>query len=263
MGKHHLPVVMFLGLSGVLLVGADLRAQTFGDILDKVGKAAGIGTTGTASGSSSSDADLSGLSSSKVSTALKQALSIGVEEGVEKLSAEDGFFKNELVKILMPEELRRVEATLRTIGLGSLADEGVKLFNRAAEDAVSESAPIFADAIKSISFDDAKHILLGGDNAATDYLEAKTSERLYDAFEPKVKNSLGKVGADSVWKRLTTTYNSFTGKKVTTDLNRYVTEQTIKGVFKMVAEKEAGIRNNPVFRTTSVLRDVFGVLDNR
>lgn len=102
-------------------------------------------------------ADLTGISSGEMSGALKEALNLGVNEGIQKLGAEDGFFKNELVKILLPKELRKVDAALRTIGLGSLADQGLLLLNRAAEDAVQEGAPIFANAITSMTFDDAKH----------------------------------------------------------------------------------------------------------
>lgn len=251
----------FILSAAILIAGFQTQAQTIGDILGGIEKATGGSKIGTKSEGSNSNIDLSGLSSGEVSTALKQALNIGVEEGIDKLSKEDGFYKNELVKILMPEELRKVENVLRSFGLSSLADEGVKLFNRAAEDAVTEAAPIFANAITSMSFDDAKNILLSGDNAATDYLEGKTSGQLYNAFQPKVKASLGKVGADKVWNKLITSYNMFTGKNITTDLNQYVTEEALNGVFKMVADKEAGIRNNKVFRTTSVLQDVFGALD--
>ncbi|MBA5629679.1 DUF4197 domain-containing protein [Moheibacter lacus] len=247
--------------AGILLLTLNANAQKLSDILGEVEKATGIKTSGSNSSSSNSNVDLSGLSSGEISTALKQALNIGVEEGIDQLSAEDGYFKNEMVKILMPEELRKVENVLRSFGLSKLADEGVKLFNRAAEDAVTEAAPIFADAITSMTFDDAKSILLSGENAATAYLEDKTSVQLFNAFEPKVQASLGKVGADKVWNKLITNYNMFTGQTVTTDLNQYVTEEALDGVFKMVADKESGIRNNAVFRTTSVLQDVFGALD--
>lgn len=248
-------------LSILSISGLSVSAQTIGDVLGGIEKLTGIKTSDTSTNSASGNVDLSGLSSAEVSTALKEALNLGVEEGIEKLSKEDGFYKNELVKILMPEELRKVENVLRSFGLSSLADEGVKLFNRAAEDAVTEAAPIFANAISSMTFDDAKNILLSGDNAATDYLENRTSDQLYNAFQPKVKASLGKVGADKVWNKLITSYNMFTGKNITTDLNQYVTEEALNGVFKMVAVKEAGIRNNKVFRTTSVLQNVFGALD--
>lgn len=205
--------------------------------------------------------DLSGLSTGEVSGALKEALNIGVKEGVQKLGAEDGFFKNELVKILLPEQLRKVDATLRGIGLGKLADQGLLLLNRAAEDAVQEGAPIFANAITSMTFDDAKNILLGDSVAATNYLRGKTSEQLFTAFKPKVEGSLGKVGADRVWEQIISKYNGITNQSIETNLNNYVTQETITGVFKMVAEKESAIRDNSVFRTTSLLKKVFGAAD--
>lgn len=205
--------------------------------------------------------DLSGISPEETSAALKEALNMGVREGIQKLGAEDGFFKNELVKILLPEKLRTVDAALRGIGLGSLADRGLMLLNRAAEDAVQEGVPIFANAITSMTFDDAKNILLGDSVAATNYLKKKTSEQLFAAFKPKVEGSLGKVGADKIWEQIISKYNGLTNQAIETDLNSYVTQETVSGVFKMVAEKESSIRDNPVFRTTSLLKKVFGALD--
>ncbi len=215
------------------------------------------------SGSSNTSVNLGSLTSLQISSGLKEALNLGVNEGVKKLGVTDGFFRNEAVKILMPEKLRKIDATLRSVGLGSLADQGVKLLNRAAEDAVTEAAPIFTNAITSMTITDAKNILLGNDNAATNYLQGKTQSQLFTAFQPKVKASLGKVGADKVWSNLISKYNTFTGQSVTTDLNAYVTTETINGVFKMVAEKESGIRNTPAMRTTSILKKVFGAQDGR
>ena len=207
-----------------------------------------------------SNINLGNLTSTQISSGLKEALNLGVKEGVQKLGVTDGFFKNEAVKILMPEKLRKIETTLRSLGMGSLADQGVKLLNRAAEDAVTEATPIFANAITSMTITDAKNILLGSDNAATNYLQTKTQSQLFTAFQPKVQASLGKVGADTVWKNIISKYNTFTGQAVTTDLNEYVTTETINGVFKMVAEKETGIRNNSALRTTSLLEKVFGAV---
>lgn len=209
---------------------------------------------------SNSNINLGSLTSTQISSGLKEALNIGVKEGVQKLGVTDGFFKNEAVKILMPEKLRKIDATLRTLGMASLADQGVKLLNRAAEDAVTEATPIFTKAITSMTITDAKNILLGSNNAATNYLQTKTQSELFTAFQPKVKASLGKVGADTVWKNIISKYNLFTGQTVTTDLNEYVTTETINGVFKMVAEKETGIRNNAALRTTSLLEKVFGAV---
>lgn len=218
-------------------------------------------TIPTSTSTKTSPLNVGNLTSTQISSGLKEALSIGVTDGVKKLALTDGFLKNEAVKILMPEKLRKVDATLRSVGLGSLADEGVKLLNRAAEDAVTEAAPIFTNAITSMTITDAKNILLGSNNAATSYLQGKTQSQLFTAFQPKVKASLGKVGADAVWKNLISKYNTFTGQAVTTDLNEYVTTETINGVFKMVADKESGIRNTPAMRTTSILQKVFGAQD--
>ncbi|AYZ11306.1 DUF4197 domain-containing protein [Chryseobacterium arthrosphaerae] len=223
----------------------------------------GISTPKTTNNSSSNTVNLGNLTSTQISSGLKEALNIGVTDGVKKLAVTDGFFRNEAVKILMPEKLRKIDTTLRSIGMGSLADEGVKLLNRAAEDAVTEAAPIFTKAITSMTITDAKNILLSSDNAATNYLQTKTQSQLFSAFQPKVKASLGKVGADAVWKNLISKYNTFTGQSVTTDLNEYVTTETINGVFKMVADKESGIRNTPAMRTTSILQKVFGAQDNK
>lgn len=201
------------------------------------------------------------VSNARIADGLKQALNFGVQEGVASLGQKDGFFGNSMTKILLPPELQKVDRTLRNFGLGSLADEGLKLLNRAAEDAVSEATPIFTTAITSMTFNDAKGILLGGDNSATQYLQRTTQSQLFNAFQPKVENSLGKVGADQIWEQIISRYNSFTGQSVNTDLNAYVTEQAINGVFKMVAQKEAGIRNDIGLRTTPLLREIFALQD--
>lgn len=246
-----------------LIVSSTLHAQSIFDKVKKVVEQQKNTDSSTTSSSNSGAAKtaVEGLSTTDVSGALKQALNMGVEEGIKKLGAEDGFYKNSLVKILLPEKLQKVESTLRMMGMGSLADQGIKLLNRAAEDAVTEGVPIFANAITSMTFDDAKKILLGTDTAATSYLKGKTSTQLYQAFEPKVENSLGKVGADKVWNQIITKYNGITKQNVTPDLNQYVTEETLNGVFKMVAEKEKGVRDNAAFRSTSLLKKVFGALD--
>lgn len=206
---------------------------------------------------------LNNLSNATVASGLKEALSIGLNDGIKSLSQKNGFYNNSVAKILMPEELQTVEKTLRSLGLGSLADKGVKLLNTAAEDAVSEAAPIFVNALTSMTITDAKDILLGGNNSVTNYLKSKTTANLTKAFEPKVEASLGKVGADKVWNNMITKYNTLTGNTVNPNLNAYVTQQAINGVFNMVAEKETGIRGNSALRTTSLLQQVFGLQDNK
>ena len=202
------------------------------------------------------------LSQAQIGQGLRQALDKGIDQQVSKLTQTDGFYRNELVKILLPEELQRVDKALRDIGLSSLADEGIKALNRAAEDAVSEATPIFIDAVKGITFNDAKNILLGADDSATQYLSNKTTNALYDKFSPVINNSFSKVGADQIWENLITRYNSIPFvNNVNPDLTDYVTQEALKGVFTMIAIEEAQIRNNFSSRTTDLLRRVFALQD--
>ena len=198
------------------------------------------------------------LSSVDISNGLKQALELGIAQGVDLLSQKDGYYGNSLAKILFPEPLQKVDNTLRSIGLGSLADEGVKLLNRAAEDAVTEAKPIFINAVKNLSFSDATAILTGGKNAATDYLKKTTTQSLIQAFSPKIQASLGKVGADQVWSGIIDKYNAVPlVTKVNPDLTSYVTEKAIDGLFLQIAQKEEDIRTNIGSRTTPLLQKVF------
>lgn len=204
------------------------------------------------------------LSNSDIATGLKEALNKGIDKEVSKLTATDGFYKNEMVKILMPAELQKVDKALRNVGLGSLADEGLKLMNRAAEDAVKEATPIFVTAVKQMTFTDAKNILLGNDTAATTYLQTTTTTQLYAKFNPVIKKSFNKVGADKVWANMITKYNSIPlVTKVNPDLTDYVTNKALAGVFKMIAVEEKEIRNNLAARTSTVLQRVFALQDNK
>ena len=202
------------------------------------------------------------LSNDVIANGLKEALDKGIEKQVSKLTKTDGFYKNELVKILLPEELQKVDKTLRGIGLGNLADEGLKVLNRAAEDAVSEATPIFVNAVKEMSFVDAKNILLGEKDAATSYLENKTNAALYEKFNPVINNSFKKVGADKIWASLINRYNALPlTTDVNPDLTDYVTQEALKGVYKMIAIEEEQIRTNISSRTTEILRKVFSLQD--
>ncbi|WP_396600400.1 DUF4197 domain-containing protein [Algibacter sp. R77976] len=202
------------------------------------------------------------LGNTEIASGLRQALDLGIDKQVTKLTQTDGFFKNELVKILLPEELQKVDKALRDIGLSNLADEGLKVLNRAAEDAVKESTPIFIDAVKGITFDDAKNILLGNNDAATQYLTSKTQEALYAKFNPVIKNSFSKVGADEIWSNLINKYNTipFTNN-VNPDLTDYVTGEALKGVYTMIAVEEKDIRTKVSSRTTDLLQKVFALQD--
>lgn len=205
-----------------------------------------------------------GIGGVDIASGLKEALNKGITQQVSKLTAVDGFYKNEAVKILMPAELQKVDATLRKIGLSSLADEGIKVLNRAAEDAVKEATPIFVSAVKNMSFTDAKNILLGNDSAATSYLQGSTTTALYGKFNPVIKSSFEKVGADVIWTKIINKYNTIPlVKKVNPDLTDYTTNQALAGVFKMIAVEEKEIRNNISARTTPLLKSVFAMQDGK
>ena len=204
------------------------------------------------------------LSNADISSGLKQALDFGIDKQVSKLTQKDGFFKNELVKILLPQELQKVDKALRDIGLSNLADEGLKVLNRAAEDAVKEATPIFVDAVKGITFNDAKNILLGNDDAATNFLSSRTKTALYNKFSPVINNSFSKVGADQIWTNLINKYNAIPlTKNVNPDLTDYVTNEALNGVFKMIAVEEKEIRTKLSSRTTDLLRRVFALQDGK
>ncbi|MFS4456176.1 DUF4197 domain-containing protein [Maribacter sp. 2304DJ31-5] len=202
------------------------------------------------------------LGNEEIANGLRAALNNGIDKQVGKLTQTDGFYKNQLVKILLPEELQKVDKTLRDIGLGNLADEGLKVLNRAAENAVSEATPIFINAIKGITFNDAKSILLGTDNAATTYLTQTTKTELYNKFNPVIKSSFRKVGADKIWSSLINKYNSIPlTANVNPDLTDYVTNKALDGVYTMIAVEEKEIRTKISSRTTALLQKVFALQD--
>lgn len=202
------------------------------------------------------------LGNEEIGNGLRAALDAGITKQVSQLTKTDGFFKNELVKIVLPEELGKVDKTLRDIGLGNLADEGLKVLNRAAEDAVSEATPIFINAVKEISFNDAKAILLGDDQAATAYLKNRTTTELYAKFNPVIKSSFEKVGADKVWASLISRYNAIPlTADVNPDLTDYVTQEALNGVYTMIAVEEKEIRTKTSSRATDLLKRVFALQD--
>ncbi len=203
-----------------------------------------------------------GIGNAEIAQGLREALNMGIEKQVDKLALENGFFKNELVKILLPQELQKVDKTLRDVGLGNLADEGLRIINRAAEDAVGEATPIFVEAVKGITFNDARQILLGNDNAATQYLEGSTKNKLYQKFNPIIKNSFQKVGADQIWSNIITKYNNLPlTNNVNPDLTDYTTTQALSGVYTMIAVEEKEIRTKISSRTTDLLKKVFALQD--
>lgn len=204
------------------------------------------------------------IGQTQIAAGLKEALKQGVDKQVVKLTQRDGFFGNSLVKIALPTELQKVESGLRKVGLGSLADEGVKALNRAAENAVKEATPIFVDAITQMTISDATNILMGQQNAATQYLQRTTTKSLYQKFNPVIKSSFNKVGADQIWSNLISKYNAIPMvQKVNPDLTDYVTEKALEGVFIMIEKEELNIRNNVSARSTNLLKSVFSLQDKK
>ncbi len=198
------------------------------------------------------------LSTGEIVSGLKEALSLGAQKSSDKLSATDGFFKDAAVKILLPEQVRTVESKMRMLGLGKMVDNAELSLNRAAEDASKAAAPIFLSAIKKMTVTDALNILRGSDTAATSYLRRTTSPELISAFMPVIEESLKKVDATKYWKDIFDTYNKFTSAPVDTDINRYVTNKALNGIFYYIAQEEVGIRKNPAQRVSDILKKVFG-----
>jgi hypothetical protein len=198
------------------------------------------------------------LSTDEVVNGLKEALNKGVTDGTSKLSAADGFFKDAVIKILMPPDAEKVERTLRSIGLGKQVDDAILSMNRAAEDAAKDAAPIFLNAIREMSIGDAWSILNGSDTAATKYLREKTTASLTQAFKPVIDQSLEKTGATKYWNTVFTSYNKVAFKKINPDLSAYVTDKAMSGIFYEVGQEEMQIRKDPLARTSDLLKKVFG-----
>jgi hypothetical protein len=208
-----------------------------------------------------------GLTNDEVISGLKEALSVGIKNGADKASLTDGFLKNDLIKLPFPPDVIRVKEKLEGTSIGKAKVEEFEVgINRAAELASKEAAPIFINAIKEMSIGDGFTILKGADDAATTYLKQKTTAELTAKFSPIVQSAIDKVNVMSMWGKVTTAYNATTllsGKdEVNTDLNQYITDKAISGLFTLVAAEELKIRDNPAARVTDILSKVFGSLDN-
>ena len=198
-----------------------------------------------------------GLSNDDIISGLKEALRVGTDSSSKKLSKLDGFFGDAAIKILMPEEAKKMEKTLRSFGMGSMVDKAILSMNRAAEDAANGVGNIFWDAIKQMSITDGLQILRGGDFAATDYLKSVTTKELTEKFRPVIEASLVKVDATRYWKDVFTNYNRFSKEVVNTDLTAYVTERALKGLFYNISLQEQKIRKDPAAQVTDILKKVF------
>jgi hypothetical protein len=203
------------------------------------------------------------LSESEIAKGLKEALTVGARNASSQLNAIDGFNKNMKVRIPFPEEAQRVAIKLREMGFGKKVDAFELTLNRAAEQAAREAAPIFVNAITSMSITDAKNILMGADTSATGYLRSRTSDPLATAFSPHIQKALDATTATRKWTELATIYNRIPlVNKVETDLVKYTTGRALKGLFTVVAEEEIKIRKDPAARVTDTLKKVFGSLSN-
>ncbi len=202
------------------------------------------------------------LTNLDISNGLKEALQFGVDNSVNFLSEEDGYYRS-IYKILLPDEANNVIDKLSFIpGFKNLEQEMIKKVNRAAEDAASKAGPIFLDAIKGITFNDAKNILLGSDDAATQYLNSRTYNSLYNEFKPVLQNSLNKVGALNLWTSAITKYNSLPFvTDINPDLADHINTKALVGLFDLIEKKEAGIRTDVAQRTTGLLKKVFAEQD--
>jgi hypothetical protein len=198
------------------------------------------------------------ISADEVAKGLKEALVQGTSKGTAQASQVDGYFKNSLLKILMPPEMAKVNQKLRSLGFNKLMDDFELSLNRGAEEAAKEAKPIFVSAITSMTIQDAWNILKGENDAATTYLRKTTGGQLYDSFKPVIQTSLQKVNATKYYTDIITRYNKIPlVEKVNPNLDDYVTNRAIDGLFLLVKDEEANIRNNPVARATELLKKVF------
>ncbi|GAB3276296.1 DUF4197 domain-containing protein [Larkinella harenae] len=239
--------LMFTAFSGTLMAQSDStqpkRKTIFGQILEKVGESASSGS----------------LSSNEIANGLKEALRIGINKGTDQASATDGYFKNALIKILMPPEAQKLESALRKIGMGKQVDQFILSLNRSAEDAAKKAKPIFLNALTSMTIQDAVGILKGDKNAATQYLKRTTSDQLMAAFTPVIDSTLKKNNATRYYGDLVRTYNRLpiATQKLDPDLTRYAATKATDGIFLLVEQEEARIRENPAARVNDLLKKVF------
>ena len=250
-----------LALPLTLALAATLTSSQAGWMDKLFGGSAAKSTTPTATA-------LSALSNDQMVGGLKEALGNGLQHAVADLGRDGGFLNNAAVKIPMPEKLKTIESTLRTLGQSKMADEFVTTMNRAAEQAVPAAAAVFGDAVKQMSITDAQAILTGPKDSATQFFRRSTQTNLYARFRPIVEKATAKTGATASYKNMLSKaggsslgglVGGFIGQDAL-DLDSYVTERSLDGLFKMVADEEKKIRENPVARTSDLLKQVFGAV---
>ena len=230
---------------GLFLFVASAKTQILKDIKNKVKETVSVGS--------------SSLTEDQVASGLKEALTKGIETGVAQLSKPDGYFKDLSIKIPFPEEAKKIEDKLRKLRQGKKVDDAIESINRAAEDAASNAKDIFVNAIKDMSLTDAMGILRGENNAATTFLKSATRSSLFEKFKSAIKISLDKVGATKHWNTVFTSYNRIPGvEKINANLEEYVTNMAIDGLFVQIEKQEKEIRENPAARVSDLLKKVFG-----
>lgn len=201
-----------------------------------------------------------GVTETEAADGIKEALGQGLVKAVLQLNKEDGFFKDALYKVLLPPDAKKIENTLRDLGMSKMVDKAILQINRAAEDAAGYAKPIFVDAIKSMTIADAIGLVKNGDTSATHFFRVKTTDKLIAAFSPVIKSSLDKLDATKYYADVVNTYNNFptTFKKINPDLPSHVTGKAVDALFDLVGKEEQNIRQNIAARTTDLLRKVFG-----
>ena len=201
-----------------------------------------------------------GVTETEAGQGIKEALSQGLVKAVLQLNREDGFFRDALYKVLLPPDAKKIENTLRSLGMNSVVDKAILAINRAAEDAAGFAKPIFVDAIKSMTISDAIGLVRNGDTSATHFFRVKTTDKLVAAFIPVIRSSLDKVNATRYYGDIVNTYNNIptTFKKINPDLPSFVTGRATEALFDLVAKEEINIRQNIAARSTEILRKVFG-----
>lgn len=233
-----------------VICSINVFSQGWGDRLKDVTNK----VTGTSGGA--------GLSNDEIISGLKEALSVGATNGASLASKADGFYKNQMIFIPFPPEAAKVKSAAEKVGMSSKVEEFVMTMNRAAEEAAKEAATVFINAVKGMSVSDGLKILKGADNAATEYLKANTSAELKQKFMPIVKAATQKVQVTKYWEPLISNYNKASfltgGEKINTDLDAYITDKAIEGLFKLIAVEEGKIRKDPVARVSDILKKVFG-----
>lgn len=203
-----------------------------------------------------------GVTQAEAGQGIREALGQGLVKAVLQLNNQDGFFGDAFYKILLPPDAKKIETALRDLGMNRIVDKAILQINRGAEDAVGYATPIFTDAIKQMTLADAINIVKGGDTSVTHYFRIKTTDKLVAAFSPVIKSSLDKVEATKYYGDIVKTYNSFptTFNKINPDLQGFVTEKATTALFDLISKEEKNIRENPLARTTEILKKVFGGL---